>query len=62
MDVVAAFLNAAVKSDIYMEEPKVVGTTIADGPLLVCHLKKALYGIREAPKVWNTLLTFWLTL
>jgi hypothetical protein len=60
MDVVTAFLNAVVDSDIYMEEPQGFGTTIADGPRLVCHLNKALYEIREAPKAWNALLTSWL--
>ena len=27
---------------------------------MVCHLRKALYGIREAPKAWNDLFTSWL--
>ena len=29
-------------------------------PRTVCHLRKALYGVREAPRVWNSLLTEWL--
>ena len=60
MDVDTAFLNADVESDIYMGEPQGFGSTDADGPRLVCHLKKALYGIREATKAWNALLTSWL--
>ena len=36
MDVVTAFLNADVESDIYMEEPHGFGSTVADGPRLVC--------------------------
>jgi len=43
-----------------MEEPQGSGSTVGDGPPLVCHLKKALYGIREAPKAWNALLIAWL--
>jgi hypothetical protein len=27
---------------------------------MVCHLRKALYGIREAPKAWHDLFTSWL--
>jgi hypothetical protein len=30
------------------------------GDHLVCHLRKALYGIREDPRAWNALLTSWL--
>ena len=60
MDVVTAFLNVEVESDIYMEQPQGHITTPPDGTRLVCHLKKALYGIREAPKAWNALLTAWL--
>ena len=61
MDVViTAFLNADVESDIYMEEPQGFGSTVADGPRLVCHLKHALYGIRETARAWNALLAAWL--
>jgi len=60
MYVVTAFLNADVESDIYMEEPQGFRSKVGDGPRMVCHLKKALYGIREAPKAWNALLTAWL--
>jgi hypothetical protein len=57
MDVMIGFLNAEVESDIYMEEPQGFGTTIAECTRLVSHLKKALYGIGEAVKAWNALLT-----
>jgi len=60
MDVVTAFLNAEVETDIYMAEPQGIGTIAIDGTRLVCHLKKALYGIREAPKDLNAHLTSWL--
>ena len=45
-----AFLNAEVESDIYMEQPQGYCITAPDGTRLVCHLKKALYDIREASK------------
>ena len=49
MDVVTAFLNANVVSNIYMEQPQGFEEKSKDGGTLVCKLKKALYGIREAP-------------
>ena len=60
MDVVTAFLNADVVNEIFMEQPEGFKTISKDGSRLVCRLKKALYGIREAPKVWNELFTQWL--
>jgi hypothetical protein len=50
MDVITAFLNADVESNVYMEQPEGFKTTSAQGGRMVCHLRKALYGIREAPK------------
>lgn len=29
----------------------------ANHPTYVCHLKKAIYGLRQAPKVWYDALT-----
>jgi hypothetical protein len=49
IDVVTAFLNANVVSNIYMEQPHGFEEKSKDGGTLVCKLKKALYGIREAP-------------
>ena len=60
MDVVIAFLNADVVSKIYMEQPQGFKRTSKDGGELVCELKKALYGIREASRAWNSLLNEWL--
>jgi histone deacetylase 1/2 len=60
MDVVSAFLNANVESEIYMEQPEGYIAYGDKGQPLVCHLRKALYGIREAPKAWNSLVTEWL--
>jgi hypothetical protein len=60
MDVVTAFLNADVVSKIYMEQSQGFKRTSKDGGELVCDLKKALYGISEAPRVWISLLNEWL--
>jgi hypothetical protein len=60
MDVVSAFLHANVESEIYMGRSQGYGGYGDKGQSLVFHLKKALYGIREAPKAWNELFTVWL--
>jgi len=60
MDVVSAFLNDDVKSEIYMDRPEGYVAYEKKGQCIVCHFKKALYGIREASKAWNELFTAWL--
>jgi hypothetical protein len=50
VDIVTAFLHADVKEDIYMELPD--GYEKDDK---VMKLKKAIYGIKQAPRAWNTL-------
>ena len=60
MDVFSAFLHANVESEIYMEQPQGYVAYGDKRQPLVCHLKKAIYGIREAPKAWNELFTAWL--
>lgn len=49
MDVETAFLNATVEEDIYMRVPEGVDAP----PGTVCKLKKALYGIKQAPHAWH---------
>jgi hypothetical protein len=61
MGVVTAFPNANVVSEIYMDQPQGFRKTAKDGGELVCKLKKAIYGIREAPRAWNSLLSEWLS-
>jgi hypothetical protein len=48
MDVVTAFLNGTLEEEIYMEAPP--GFEENDS---VWQLLKALYGLRQAPNVWN---------
>jgi hypothetical protein len=50
LDVETAFLYADVKEDIYMKQPKGYET---GGANMVWKLKKALYGIKQAPHEWN---------
>ena len=47
IDVEAAFLNADVDEDIYIEPPQ--GLIGVDSDTHVCKLVKAMYGIVQAP-------------
>jgi len=56
MDVVTAFLNPPVQGNIYMKPPEGLKITRCSQPgqgalLLVCKLKKALYGLKEASRL-----------
>ena len=52
MDVKAAYLNAKLEEDIYMEAPE------GDKNYKKCYwkLKKALYGLKQAGRMWNNTL------
>ncbi|GJS23846.1 putative ribonuclease H-like domain-containing protein [Tanacetum coccineum] len=50
MDVKTTFLNAPLKEEVYVNKPdRFVGP---HNPDKVYYIKKALYGIKQAPKVW----------
>jgi hypothetical protein len=51
MDVKSAFLNGKLDKEIYMEQPQ--GFIISGSEQLVCHLKKAIYGLKQASCTWN---------
>ena len=48
MDVETAFLNGAVKSEVFVKQP--IG--YAEKRENVYKLEKALYGLRESPRAW----------
>ncbi|GKC78081.1 retrovirus-related pol polyprotein from transposon TNT 1-94, partial [Tanacetum coccineum] len=50
MDVKTAFLHGTLKEDVYVCPPD--GFIDADHPSHVYKLKKALYGIKQAPRAW----------
>ena len=50
MDVKTAFLHGAIKEEVYVEQP--LGFEIQDRDTHVCRLKKALYGLMQAPRAW----------
>jgi len=49
-DIKTAFLNGSLEEDIYMQQPK----GYEDGSNRVCHLKKGLYGLKQASRNWNS--------
>ncbi|BES99547.1 Hypothetical protein2 [Nesidiocoris tenuis] len=49
LDVPNAFLNGCLKSEVYIKFPR--GVDAKKGKAL--KLKRALYGLKEAPRVWN---------
>ncbi|GKD19055.1 retrovirus-related pol polyprotein from transposon TNT 1-94 [Tanacetum coccineum] len=50
MDVKSAFLNSFINEEVYMAQP--LGFIDFEKPDHVYKLKKALYGLKEAPKAW----------
>nr|GEY78125.1 hypothetical protein [Tanacetum cinerariifolium] len=51
IDVKTAFLHGALKEDVYVCQPE--GFIDADHPFHVYKLKKALYGLNQAPRAWR---------
>nr|GEW47467.1 hypothetical protein [Tanacetum cinerariifolium] len=57
MDVKTEFLNASLKEEVYVAQPD--GFVDTDHPKKVYRLRKALYGLKKAPRAWyNELLNF----
>ena len=55
MDVKTAFLYGDIDEEVYVEQPH----EMDDGSGRVCRLNKALYGLRQSPRIWyNTLTNF----
>jgi hypothetical protein len=54
MDVKSAFLNGDLKEEVYARQPAGFIVTSQEGKVL--RLRKALYGLRQAPQAWNSKL------
>ena len=50
MDVKITFLNGVVEEEVYVEQP--LGFETHDRQSHMCRLKKALHGLKQAPKTW----------
>lgn len=51
LDVKTAFLNGDLKEEVYVKQPE--GFIIRGKENKVYRLRKALYGLRQAPRAWN---------
>nr|GEV30905.1 retrovirus-related Pol polyprotein from transposon TNT 1-94 [Tanacetum cinerariifolium] len=58
MDVKTAFLNGILREEVYVSQPN--GFVDPENPNHVYKLKKALYGLRQAPRAWCDLLSSFL--
>jgi hypothetical protein len=54
MDVKSAFLNGDLVEEVYVQQPPRFVAEKGTGKVL--KLKKALYGLRQAPRAWNARL------
>ena len=50
MDVKIAFLNGKIEQEVFVEQPD--GFVLHNKGTHVCKLRKASYGLKQAPKVW----------
>lgn len=51
MDVKTAFLNGDLEENVYMAQPK--GFVVEGKENMGCHLKKSIYGLKQASRQWN---------
>ena len=53
LDIKTAFLNGEIEEDIFLQQPP----GFKEGPgNHACHLRRALYGLRQAPRQWHARL------
>jgi hypothetical protein len=54
MDIKSTFLNGELEEEVYIEQPE--GFQLSKNIDYVCKLKKALYGLKHAPRAWYSRL------
>lgn len=54
VDVTTVFLNGQLEEEVYTAQPE--GFVTAGIEHLVCYLKKSMYGLKQSPRCWNTVL------
>ena len=54
LDIFNVFLHCTIDEVVYMSQP--LGFVDLDRPEHVCLLKRSLYGIKQAPQIWNKCL------
>jgi hypothetical protein len=59
MDVKTVSLNEAIEEEVYIEQPQ--GFEVHSRDTHVCRLKKALCGLKQAPRAWYTRMDNYLT-
>jgi hypothetical protein len=59
-DAFTAFLQSEVKEVLYVKQPQGYQKRGANGKVLVCKLRKSLYGIKQASRNWHVVIDKWL--
>ena len=59
MDVKTAFLNGIIEEEVYIEQPE--GFEIFNNKSHVCRLKRVMYGLKQVPRAWYTLIDRYFT-
>jgi hypothetical protein len=60
MDVKITFLNGLIQEEVYIKQPQ--GFKVHGRDSHVCRLKKALYGMKQAPRAWYSRIDTYLQL
>lgn len=55
LDVKSAYLHGKLQDEIYMQQPK--GFVVPGKEKFVCRLKRSLYGLKQAARIWNTTIS-----
>ena len=62
LDIKAAYLNAGIEEEVFVDQPQGFVKKNANGKNFVCILKKSLYGLKQSGRNWfNTLRDFLLS-